>query len=66
LKFVSRYNDRGIKDQLKEIIRFQLEDNMQAVFIDNALGNVPPGNVEPPVRSQQAIFHFLQTSLQPA
>lgn len=53
--------DENIKQQVKNIINLQWQDNVQAVYIDDALHNVTPQNVEPAVRSQEAICQFLLT-----
>nr|WP_294944630.1 polyphosphate kinase 1 [uncultured Mucilaginibacter sp.] len=51
--------DEAIKLQLEEIIAFQLNDNVQAVLLDEQLQNIKPELTGPQVRSQQAIYRYL-------
>lgn len=53
--------DPQLKKQLAAIINLQLQDNTQAVWIDAALSNAAVSNEAPPVRSQEAIYHYLQS-----
>jgi polyphosphate kinase len=51
--------DVAIKEEIMQMIQLQLNDNVQAVYIDSDLNNVAkPLNGEP-VQSQQAIAQFL-------
>ncbi len=53
--------DEGLKQLVKNIINLQLQDNMAAVIIDENMNNVAVLNDLEKVRSQQAIYHLLQT-----
>jgi polyphosphate kinase len=54
--------DEAIKQELIDIINIEWSDNMQAVYINEYLNNVPvAGNEkEKPVNSQQAIYDYLK------
>ncbi|MDT3404684.1 polyphosphate kinase 1 [Mucilaginibacter terrae] len=52
--------DEAIKQEVLQIINFQLKDNTQAVHIDTQLNNIPVMQSEPVVRSQQQIYELLQ------
>ncbi|MFT3979265.1 MAG: polyphosphate kinase 1 [Ferruginibacter sp.] len=54
--------DPGLKDQLKEIIGLQLKDNVQATWINNAMNNEAVFDGGPPLRSQEAIYRYLQNT----
>lgn len=47
------------KAQLQQMIALQLEDNVQAVWIDAAQTNQPVEREYPLTRSQEAIYHWL-------
>ena len=49
----------NLKQEIREIIRLQLEDNTAAVVLDGAMDNVPAPAGDPPVRSQEAIYQYL-------
>ena len=51
--------DEQLREEIKEIIRLQTADNIAAVSIDQELNNVPLTNDQPPVRSQEAIYHYI-------
>ncbi|MBD1362306.1 polyphosphate kinase 1 [Mucilaginibacter sp. ZT4R22] len=51
--------DQAILAQISELIQFQLNDNVQAVFIDEHLNNTKPESDGSPVRSQEAIYRHL-------
>jgi polyphosphate kinase len=51
--------DAGIKQQLKQFIQLQLDDNVQAVSISSMLENVPVANSGPPIQSQHEIYKLL-------
>ncbi len=53
------YNE-GLKKEIRSIINLQLKDNVAAVLIDGNLQNVPIEDGETKIRSQQAIYDFLQ------
>jgi polyphosphate kinase len=51
--------DRDIKQQMLDLLDLQLNDNCQAVVIDEHLDNVPVKNDKSLVCSQQAIYQLL-------
>lgn len=51
--------DDRIKAQLLKIIDLQINDNVQAVLIDEHLNNIKPELAGEPVRSQEAIYRLL-------
>ena len=51
--------DEALKNELREIIGLQLQDNVQAVAINSELQNVPLSANGTPLRSQQAIYMML-------
>ena len=51
--------DRGVKEEIKGIIGLQVADNVQAVYINEALQNVPVDGKGSPVRSQEMIYQKL-------
>ena len=55
--------DPDIKRQIIDILHIQLQDNMKACWIDAHLQNIPKRNGNPPVRSQEAIYHYLKEQL---
>ena len=56
--------DPQLKKQLTDIIDLQVKDNTQAVWIDANMNNAAVENEGPPVRSQEAIYHYLQSTEQ--
>lgn len=52
--------DNSIRQQLQEIVAIQAADNVQAVWIDEQLNNVPVAVAEPAIRSQEAIYRMLK------
>jgi polyphosphate kinase len=54
----------SMKRQLLHIINLQLQDNTQAVRLDENLNNIQVDPAGTPVRSQQAIYHYLQNNRQ--
>ncbi|RYY55726.1 MAG: polyphosphate kinase 1 [Chitinophagaceae bacterium] len=52
--------DETLKQQLLSLLALQLKDNVQAVWIDDGFSNTPVSDGEPPLRSQEAIYHFLE------
>ncbi|RYY52472.1 MAG: polyphosphate kinase 1, partial [Chitinophagaceae bacterium] len=52
--------DERLKKQVREIIQIQLQDNVQAVWITSDLSNPPVVTTAAAVRSQEAIYHFLE------
>ncbi|MBE9585209.1 polyphosphate kinase 1 [Mucilaginibacter sp. JRF] len=54
--------DAGIKAQILHLIDLQLQDNVQAVYIDEAMSNTPVERQGDAVRSQQAIYEFLKNN----
>lgn len=51
--------DQAIKQEILQILDYQLHDNVQAVAIDPALNNKPLPVNGTPVRSQEAIYKLL-------
>jgi polyphosphate kinase len=51
--------DAGIKQEITDIINIQLQDNVQAVVLDDELNNVSLPVTEPAVQSQYAIYNKL-------
>ena len=56
--------DDAIKQEILQLIDFQLQDNTQAVIIDTQLNNIPVKQNGPAVRSQQQIYELLQHKAQ--
>lgn len=54
--------DTGIQQQLQQIIALQAADNVQAVWIDTQLHNIPVAAEEPTIRSQEAIYRLLHNT----
>jgi len=54
--------DAALKKQVRDIIQLQLDDNTQAVWIDAALNNTKVESDGAAIRSQQAIYQYLQTN----
>ncbi|MBS1566687.1 MAG: polyphosphate kinase 1, partial [Bacteroidetes bacterium] len=52
--------DAGLREELLHIIRLQWEDNVQAVWIDASLDNIPVEKDGPEIRSQAAIRQYLE------
>jgi len=54
--------DKAIKQELIDIINIEWSDNVQAVYINEHLNNVPVkrNENEKPVNSQQAIYDYLK------
>jgi polyphosphate kinase len=50
--------DEALRQEIKEIIRLQTEDNVQAVTLDTELHNIPVPSGEPKIRSQEAIYNL--------
>jgi len=50
--------DENIKQELIDIIQLQLNDNVQAVQLNERLENIPVNNGSPAVQSQNAIYHY--------
>jgi len=51
--------DERLKAEIRDIIQFQLQDNIAAVGLNAAMDNVPAPAGEPMVRSQEAIYHYI-------
>jgi polyphosphate kinase len=51
--------DEDLRREIKEILRLQMADNVAAVIPDETLRNVPAPAGETPVRSQEAIYHYV-------
>jgi polyphosphate kinase len=51
--------DEQLRREIKEILRLQTSDNVAAVTLDMNLNNVPVTAGETPVRSQEAIYHYI-------
>ncbi|WP_129715627.1 polyphosphate kinase 1 [Pedobacter sp. SYP-B3415] len=54
--------DARLKEEINEMIRLQLADNLQAVTLDSELENIPMAVSQQPVDSQAAIYQFLAQS----
>ncbi|GAA4320835.1 polyphosphate kinase 1 [Compostibacter hankyongensis] len=56
-------HDEAIKSGLKQILKLQLSDNVQAVYIDEGLNNIPVGADDgaPRIRAQEAISRLLHS-----
>ncbi|MCC8409035.1 polyphosphate kinase 1 [Mucilaginibacter sp. UR6-1] len=54
--------DAGIKAQILHLIDLQLQDNVQAVYIDQAMSNRPVEKQGEAIQSQQAIYSFLKNN----
>jgi polyphosphate kinase len=52
--------DEEIKSEIKKIIALQWQDNMQAMEIDERLQNVAPDKGGQALRSQEAIYRYLE------
>lgn len=50
-----------IKRQITDILKIQLRDNVKACTIDENLRNIFKRNELPPVRSQQAIYEYVES-----
>jgi polyphosphate kinase len=55
--------DEGLKSEISEMIDIQWADNSQAVQLDPMLNNVPVNDGAPKVRSQKAIYKYLQQKI---
>lgn len=57
--------DERLKEELKDIIKIQLQDNVKARVLDNALTNtyVEQGH-QPPIRAQVEIFNYLHNKME--
>jgi polyphosphate kinase len=52
--------DESLKQQLIDMLGYQLNDNVQAVMIDEHLNQTPPPAAEPGVQSQKFIYTYLK------
>lgn len=52
--------DEGIKNEMIAMIELQLQDNVQAVTLNEQLQNIRVDRTEPLVQSQRAIYELLQ------
>jgi polyphosphate kinase len=52
------YNEE-LKQEIREIIRLQLADNVAAVVLNTSMENVPVAEEGTPVRSQEAIYRYI-------
>ncbi|GAA4306921.1 RNA degradosome polyphosphate kinase [Mucilaginibacter gynuensis] len=52
--------DAGIRQEITELIDLQLQDNVQAVMLDQHLNNNPVPQAEPAIQSQYAIYGKLK------
>lgn len=57
------YNE-AIKAELKKLLSIQLRDNMQAVYIDGEMNNIPVKEEGDLVQSQYAIYQYLKNKPQ--
>ncbi|MFT3705876.1 MAG: polyphosphate kinase 1 [Agriterribacter sp.] len=53
--------DEAVRQQVKHIIQLQWSDNVQAVYFDKQLSNVPVKENVAAIRSQEVIYHYLQS-----
>jgi len=53
--------DEDVRKQLQHMLDLQWKDNVQAVYINEELNNMPVRDEETPVRSQEAIREYLKT-----
>jgi polyphosphate kinase len=53
--------DEKIREKIRHIIHLQCRDNMQAVYIDGSLNNIPVQDGGAAIQSQEAIYDFLLT-----
>ncbi|MCJ0743776.1 polyphosphate kinase 1 [Pedobacter montanisoli] len=53
-----------IKTELKKLLSFQLQDNVQAVYIDDEMNNIPVPVKGDLVQSQYAIYQYLKNKPQ--
>jgi len=53
----------AIKAELKEILSLQLKDNVQAVFIDEEMNNIPVPVEGDLIQSQYAIYQYLKNKV---
>ncbi len=51
--------EENLKQEIREIIRLQLQDNTAAVLLNEAMDNVPAPAGDPLVRSQEAIYQYI-------
>ena len=51
--------DDAIKTRVLKIINLQLEDNIQAVMLDEELKNVPVATGKPEIQAQKEIYKLL-------
>jgi polyphosphate kinase len=51
--------DELLKQEIREIIRLQLQDNVSAVTLNASMDNVPAQEEGQPVRSQEAIYRYI-------
>ena len=52
-----------IRREVRDLVNLQLQDNVQAVWINAELSNTPVTNDESPLRSQEAIYHHLKNKI---
>ena len=55
--------DPMIRREVRDLVNLQLQDNVQAVWINAELSNTPVTNDESPLRSQEAIYHYLKNKI---
>lgn len=51
--------DEKIRREIITMVNIQLEDNVQAVELDDQLNNVPVAGNDPQIRSQEAIHALI-------
>ena len=57
--------DDRLKEELRDIIRIQLQDNVKARVLDNALSNhYVPQDGQPPIRAQVEIYNYLLNKME--
>ncbi len=52
--------DEQLKQEIREIIRLQWQDNVSAVTLNASMDNVPVSEDGNPVRSQEAIYQYIK------
>ena len=50
----------NLKDEIKELLKLQLADNVQAVMLDEHMTNIPIVTNDQPLQSQYGIYQLLK------
>ncbi|MDM1294098.1 polyphosphate kinase 1 [Sphingobacterium sp. N143] len=59
-----KITNKKIKEELKEMLQIQLNDNIKARILNNSLSNHYVENKKAPCRSQTEIYHYLRKKLE--